>query len=218
MRALSPSAACRAVSDLAAFYRWARRENLATIDPTDLVERPRVPRRLPRPADVEGAARALAIGAEPERRACALMLYAGLRCCEVAVLERRDIDLVEGWLTLRGKRGHQRRVPIFAPLEPWLIPLVDLEPRARVYTGRRGRPLSPQRVSHRVCEHLDRVGCDFTGHQLRHRFGTHVLSQTRDLRLVQVLMGHATVSTTQIYTLVDPGSGPGRAGGLRDLW
>lgn len=216
-RTLAAGTTNRAVSDIAQFYRWARREGLASIDPTDLVDRPKVPRRLPRPADEAGSERALALGAPMERRACALMLYGGLRCIEVSRLLRRDIDLVEGWLSLFGKGSKERRVPILAPLEPWLAELVDDPPDTHVYRSSRG-PVTPERVSHRVNEHLRGAGCQFTCHQLRHRYGTHMLRRTRDLRLVQTLLGHANVATTQIYTLVELGDGDGPAGGLRDLW
>ena len=212
-RPLGENATCRAVSDLAAFYRWARRNELATIDPTDLIERPRIPKRLPRPADVPGIDRALAMGREENRRAVALMYYAGLRCCEVSRLHwGPDVDLVEGWLTLLGKGNKTRKVPIFPPLEPFLG--LGAGETGPVYLTKKGRPASPARVSSLVNEHLREAGCPFTSHQIRHRFATHMLDKTKNLRLVQVLLGHANVATTEIYTLIELDG----YGGLHDLW
>lgn len=217
-RPLGASATSRAISDLTMFYRWARREGLTTANPTDLADAPRIPRRVPRPAGEAGIARALAIGRHEERLAVALMTYAGLRCVEVSRLRVGDLDLVEGWLEAHGKGDHTRRVPIMRPLEPWLAPFAG-EPHTRhIYTTAKGDPAAPWRVSQMVNTHLRAVDARATAHQLRHRFGTHMLRATGgDLRLVQVLLGHANVSTTQLYTLVElDGLGPG--GDLRDLW
>ena len=212
-RPLAETATCRAVSDLTSFYRWARRRGLTSANPTDLIERPRIPRRLPRPADEPGIARALALGRVEDRRAVALMFYAGLRCCEVSRLYWPDIDLLEGWLHLRGKGGKERKVPVFPPLEPFLA--AGAGEHGPVYVTARGKSASPARVSSLVNVHLrDVAGCSFTAHQVRHRFATHMLDQTKNLRLVQVLMGHANVATTEIYTLVELNG----FGGLHDLW
>lgn len=213
-RQLGENATCRAISDLSSFYRWARRNDLAKVDPTDLVERPRIPRRLPRPADEPGIDRALALGLEEDRRAVALMYYAGLRCCEVARLRwGPDVDLLEGWLTVLGKGNKTRKVPIFPGLEPYLA--VGVGETGPVYRTRRGGPASAARVSALVNEHLREVaGCPFTSHQIRHRFATHMLDKTKNLRLVQVLLGHANVATTEIYTLIDLDG----YGGLHELW
>jgi site-specific recombinase XerC len=212
-RPLAENATCRAVSDLASFYRWARRNELAMIDPTDLVERPRIPKRLPRPADVPGIERALALGLEDNRRAVALMYYAGLRCCEVSRLQwGPDVDLLEGWLTVLGKGNKTRKIPIFPPLEPFLA--AGVGEKGHVYRTKRGRPARPERVSSLVNEHLRAAGCPFSAHQIRHRFATHMLDRTKNLRLVQVLLGHANVATTEIYTLIELDG----YGGLHDLW
>lgn len=202
-RPLGETAMCRAISDLDGFYRWARREELTTANPTDLVERPRVPRRLPRPADEDGIARALAMGRVEDRRAVALMYYAGLRCCEVSGLRWGDVDLVEGWLELLGKGKKTRKVPIFPALEPYLADGAGEPATGHVFTTRIGKKATPARVSQLVNDHVRLAGCRFTAHQLRHRFATRMLRKTRNLRLVQVLLGHANVATTQIYTLVE---------------
>lgn len=211
-RQLGPGATCRAVSDLASFYRWARRQELTSANPTDLVERPRIPRRLPRPADEPGLARALSRGRPDDVRAVALMYYAGLRCCEVSRLEWPDVDLVEGWLRVLGKGDKPRMVPIFPPLEPYLV--AGAGETGRVYHTKVGAPAKPARVSTLVNAHLKASGCTFTCHQARHRFATHMLAQTKNLRLVQVLLGHANVATTEVYTLVELDG----FGGLHDLW
>jgi site-specific recombinase XerC len=213
-RALGASAANRALSDLASFYRWARREGLTTANPTDLVDRPRRPRRVPRPADPAGVERALALGHPVDRRAVAVMVYAGLRCCELAGLAVGDVDLVEGWLEVTGKGGHRRRVPILRPLEPWLAGLAGEPASTPVYPSPRGGFTSAGRVSARVGAHLRAAEAGATAHQLRHRYGTHLYGRHGDLQLVALLMGHANVSTTQGYAEASLGG----HGAPRDLW
>jgi len=100
------------ISHLHMFYRWALRERLVTFDPTELVERPRLPRRLPRPAAAGDVDVTLAGGIDEVAVAVSLMADAGLRCCEVAALRWGDVDLTGRRIYVTGKGGHDRTVGI----------------------------------------------------------------------------------------------------------
>lgn len=185
-----------AVSTLHAAYLWAQREGLARLDPTVLVERPRLERRLPRPAREAEVAAAVGAGELPLEVCAALAAYQGLRCCELARLRWEDVDLAGGRLWIRGKGGKDRVERIARKLRP-ILQAHDgaLGPVA-------GRPVTAARMSQLLGRHLRARGCTATAHQLRHRFGCVALEQTRDLAAVQRAMGHASITTTTIYAAV----------------
>lgn len=190
-----------AISHLHQFYVWAHRRRLVTEIPTVSIERPRLPRRLPRPArrhDVEAAVEAAPV---EMRVMLALMIDGGLRCCEVAVLDWAQVDLDLGTIHVTGKGGHERVVGIPARLAVTLAALDDV-------TGPVvGRRLSACRVSQIVNAYLHRHGITSTAHQLRHLYATRMLVQTGgNLLAVQQALGHASVTSTQIYAQVDPRS------------
>lgn len=179
-------------------YRWAQRYGYADSDPTELVERPRLPRSLPRPARAAGVDEAIRAGTKRMAAMISLMADAGLRCCEVSRLDWRDVDLGAGVLVVRhGKGGRDRMVGIPPRL---MICLAALdETQGPVAT--RG---NPQMVSRNVGKFLRRMGVDATAHQLRHLYGTRLYEATAgDLLAVQNAMGHASVATTQIYAAID---------------
>lgn len=198
-RPLGPKARQSAVSHLRMFYRWARREHLVTIDPCADVVTVKCPRRSPRPATPGAVSRAVGMGASRAEVASALMAYAGLRCCEVAVLEWDDVDLAAGWLHVRGKGGHERPVPIAPPLASILA--VGDGHHGPVIAAVDGGRLSPHRVGAIVSRHLRGLGCRYTPHQLRHFAATHVGQRSQgNLLVVRDFLGHASVATTEIYT------------------
>lgn len=218
-RALGVSALKRAISDVAVFYRWARREELATVDPTAALQAPRRRRGVPRPLPDGIVLKALG---HPDPRLAAtvaLMAYGGLRCCEVSRCSWGDIDRAStAAVYVTGKGGHRRWVPIVAPLDPYLARLEGLEagdpilPRGDLLPG----PASPARVSQRVNAWLQECarGGPATAHQLRHWYAMQALQRTGRLDLVQLLLGHQSISTTQVYAAV-PATWADR---LRDVW
>jgi site-specific recombinase XerD len=196
-RPLAARARYSAISHLHAFYVWAIREGLCTADPTVLVERPKLPRCLPRPARSALVARAVGHGLAPVEVACALMAYGGLRCCEVAALTWDDVE--PGRLWLHGKGGKERVVPIARPLA---VVLAQHDGQVGPIMGRR---VTPARVSQLVCAHLHQLGAGReTAHALRHAFATRLLALCGDVTVVQVALGHASLATTAIYTQVEP--------------
>jgi site-specific recombinase XerD len=187
------------VSHLHAFYRWARRDELVDVDPTELVERPRLPSRLPRPARPGDVARAVGDASTPVELACALAAYQGLRCVELARLRWSDVDIEAGRMVVTGKGSRDRALRIARRLRPILA----------AYDGAdgyvMGRRYTPERVSQLVNGHLRARGCDCTAHQLRHAFACNALDATGNIAAVQRALGHASIATTQIYArVVDP--------------
>lgn len=189
------------LSVLSVFYRWAIREELTDRDPSLAVERPRVPRRLPRPVHDADLAMALRLAAPRMRVILALAAFAGLRCAGIAGLRVENIT-VEG-LRVVEKGDKERVVPMHPEIEVALA-AYGLPESGPVIRGERprGAPISPKHVSKLGGAYLRSLGIDATLHQLRHWFGTQTYRLGRDLRLTQELMGHASIATTVGYTKV----------------
>ncbi len=218
-RALSPRSQARALSALRAFHRLLLREGLAPADPTDEVDSPRPGRRLPGVLSAEEVRRLLRVP-DPRRpagardRAMLELLYAaGLRVSELVSLGLNQVDLESRVLLVRGKGSRERLVPVGAPateaLRRWLS-----GPRERMLRGRRSRDLfvTPRggRMTRQgfwklLARYARGAGIRqrFSPHTLRHAFATHLLAGGADLRAVQAMLGHADISTTQVYTHVD---------------
>jgi integrase/recombinase XerC len=203
-RRLSARSRYCALSHLSAFYRWAIRDGRAEVDPTVRIDRPKLPRRLPRPARRDLVVQAVD-EAPPVMRAVLLcMVLAGLRCCEVARLDWRDVDLADRTAMIAGKGDRDRVVGLPSAL---LAALAALDGTAGpVFPGWQAEASAPGRiVSARVNDYLRRHGAGCTAHQLRHRYATNLLAATSgNLLAVQQALGHASVATTQVYALVDP--------------
>jgi integrase len=209
----TPSSRATELSHLRQFYRWAVIAGVCATDPTLPIPRPRVPRRLPRPMPESDIVVALA--SAPERVYPWLLLagWAGLRACEIARLRADDV-----WTTTEppmlsigeGKGGGQSMVPLsdFLALE---LAELGLPSRGWLFPRRDGRPgpTPPHIVSQLSNRHLRAVGVGHTLHSLRHRFGTEAYRQSRDLRLVQELMRHASPVSTAGYTRVVAVEGAG---------
>lgn len=190
------------ISHLSHFYRWAMRNEYTDRDPTTLVERPRIGMRLPRPA-TEMQYRRILDGATPEMRAIIeLMTWCGLRCLEVASLRWSSVDMIERTAVVRGKGDRERTVGLprrvvqaLAAIDnatDWVIP----SPRGDAHTA--------CRISQLVGAHCRERHVPISAHQLRHRFATVLLEAAAgDLLIVQHALGHASISTTQIYAQVD---------------
>lgn len=203
---LGPTAQGSAASHLRAFYRWARREGLAAIDPCADVVTAKRPQHLPRPAPPAVVSAAVGLGQTRTERICALMAYGGLRCCEVARLRWEDVDVARGMMLVRGKGDRDRPVPIAPPLAPILAGGEGrIGPVIAQVEG--VRPLTAQRIGSLVGRHLRRLGSDCTAHQLRHYAGTHVLERADgNLLVVRDFLGHSHLATTEIYAQLSPGA------------
>lgn len=201
---LCPGAVRNRVANLRAWYRWAIREGLCDNDPTLLVDMPRLPQRLPRPAHDHQIGQVLAQASPDVAAMIGLMAGAGLRCVEVSRLDWQDVDLAGGTVIVMGKGMKERSLELSPAIVRLLAALDGLA--GPVFTGVRGGRLSPARVSQTVCREFRRAGFPTTSHQLRHRFATSALSQPEsDIMVVRQLLGHANVGTTQIYAQIVPG-------------
>ncbi len=218
---LGNASAARELSALKAFIIFARQQSGDPDPAPPRLRGPRLKKGLPRPVTpdeavnltdmVDGIASADWIGARD--RAVLLLIYgSGLRIAEALSLVGRDVPLGEV-LQVTGKGGKQRMVPVlpitraavaeYARLSPW--PLSAKEP---LFRGAKGGALSPGMVQKAMAQARRALGLPDTAtpHALRHSFATHLLSAGADLRSLQELLGHASLGSTQIYTLVDAAS------------
>ena len=212
------SSVVRALSSVRAFHRFLLREGQIDRDPTAGVVRPKLPRRLPRPLSVDDVARLLA---QPEPssaaglrdRAVLETLYgAGVRISELVGLDVDDVDLEEGSVRVFGKGSKERDVPlgryardaIGAYLTRARPQIAGPRSRSALFLNLRGGRLTRQGCAGILGKHARaaRIGTHVSPHTLRHSFATHLLEGGADVRVVQELLGHASVATTQVYTLV----------------
>ncbi|MFM7719436.1 MAG: site-specific tyrosine recombinase XerD [Actinomycetota bacterium] len=208
----------RGLSSIRSFHRFLVREGEATADPSRAVVRPRLPRSLPRPLPVEDVLRLLE--APPKTvvglrdRAVLETLYGGgLRVSELVGLDVDDVDLEEGSVRVLGKGGKEREVPLgrhavraIGAYRTRARPdLATARSRGALFLNQRGGRLTRQGCTGILAAAVQRAGLAdrrVTPHTLRHSFATHLLEGGADVRVVQELLGHASVATTQVYTLV----------------
>jgi len=226
-RVQSPATVGRKLASIRSFFRWLVREGVRAADPSVGLPSPRVRPRLPQPLPVDDCqhlmdpppgepAAETPSPAELRDRALAELLYgAGLRIGELAALDVRDVDLRGGEVRVWGKGGKERVVPLPAAareaLRAWLDhrsrPGVLAEPLFTALRGRRGEPprrLDPRDLRRRLLRRARQAGLPgrVHPHRLRHSYATHLLDMGADLRAIQELLGHASLSTTQKYTAV----------------
>lgn len=215
----SPRTVARVLSALRRFYRYQVREGRVAEDPTAQVEPPRLGRPLPdalSEAEVESLLRAPVVD-EPEGlrdRAMLELLYAtGLRVSELVNLAEGQLNLRYGVVRVLGKGSKERLVPLGEEASRWVErylakargELMRGHPPSRaLFVTRRGGPMTRQAFWHLIRRHARSAGIakHLSPHTLRHAFATHLLNHGADLRVVQMLLGHSDLSTTQIYTHV----------------
>jgi integrase/recombinase XerD len=217
---LSATSAARAVVAVRGLHRFALRDGLVQVDVAHEVRPPAPPRRLPKAISVEEVERLLdAAGYDQTAlairdRALLELLYAtGARISEAVGLAVDDLDLADRTVLLSGKGGKQRRVPVgsfaAASLEAYLVqarPMLAAAGRGSpvLFLNSRGGALSRQSAWTVLRTAAERAGLatGISPHTLRHSFATHLMEGGADVRVVQELLGHSSVTTTQIYTLV----------------
>ena len=219
-RAYAASTVERHLSSVKSFHRFLVREGMAEHNPTDTVQLPKTPERLPDVLSIEQVDEMLSQPLEPgplplRNRAILEVLYGcGLRVSELTGLDLKDLALEEGFLLVLGKGDKERVSPIsgtaLAALRSYLeegrSQLVNpaAKPTAAVFLNARGGRLSRQSVHRIVADAGQTIGVEgLHPHTLRHSFATHMLEGGADLRVIQEILGHSDLSTTQIYTHVD---------------
>ncbi|MDH3441946.1 MAG: tyrosine recombinase XerC [Gammaproteobacteria bacterium] len=215
-RGLSPKSIQRQLSAARTFFRFLLREKEVKVNPVQSVSAPKSGKRLPENLDADRMARLLDIpGDGPlvarDRAILELLYSSGLRLAELTGLDMGDVDLGDGTVAVTGKGGKDRIVPVgrYAreALQNWLGERSSLAKgdEKAYFVSRRGTRLSPRSVQARVDHWAKRQGIDTRvyPHLFRHSFATHLLESSHDLRGVQELLGHANISTTQVYTHLD---------------
>lgn len=179
------------------FFRWADHAGYLDGDPMLSMPRPDQPRWSPHPCTRAEVARALS-APEPWHTAFALAYYEGARCKEIAALDRTDVT--ETTVRFPDTKGGD---PDVVPTHPYVWQLVHHRPPGPLVAGSRGQPLSPNWISRGAKNTMRRLGL-INGHihRLRHSYATHLLEEGVDVRLVQVLLRHASLATTEAYTHV----------------
>jgi len=208
----------RRLSAMRRFYRWALREGLVEADPTRRLATAKAPPRFPRTL-TEAQVEALLAAPDPESvlglrdRAMLELLYAtGLRVSELVGVKMSELSSAEGLVRVTGKGQKERVVPIGEEARLWLErysakarpALLRGRAADALFVTRRAEPMSRQmfwKLVRRYAIQAD-IRAPLSPHGLRHAFATHLLNHGADLRVVQMLLGHADISTTQIYTHV----------------
>lgn len=212
----SKSTTARKLATLRSFYKFLMRRGLISVNPLSTIRTPRQDKRLPKCLDVEQIQKLLETPGDADilsarDKAILEVLYSsGIRVSELVELDMSDLDLQEGVLRVRGKGRKDRLAPIgsqaIKALQKYFEyragqsggqPLVG-----RVFLNKHGGPLSTRSVRRKLDKYLAMAGLDpgISPHTLRHSFATHLLNNGADLRSVQELLGHQSISTTQIYT------------------
>lgn len=215
-RGLSPRSIQRQLSAARTFFCFLLREKKVSVNPAQSVSAPKSGKRLPGNLDADRMASLLDIrGSGPlvarDRAILELFYSSGLRLAELTGLDLCDVDLTDGTVSVTGKGDKDRIVPIGRhakeALGKWLQERRNLaqEGETAMFLSQRGNRLSPRSVQARVSHWARRQGIDTRvyPHLFRHSFATHLLESSHDLRGVQELLGHANISTTQVYTHLD---------------
>ena len=214
----SPRSSARFLSAARSFYRWSLREGRIVDDPTLRIESPKQGRPLPKSlseTDVDQLLSApdLELPIEFRDRTMLEILYAcGLRVSELVSLRVEQVGLNQGIVRVLGKGGKERLVPMGEEALDWLTqymrgPRTELlkgQPSNVLFPSNRSREMTRQTFWYRIKIYAKRAGIQthLSPHTLRHAFATHLLNHGADLRVVQMLLGHSDLSTTQIYTHV----------------
>ena len=218
----SAATMARKIATLRSFYRWLEKSSFIQTNPMLLIRTPRQNKRLPKAIDVEQVEKLLAapdatdlLGARD--RAILETLYStGIRVSELVGINRGDVDMQNRAMIVRGKGRRERLVPLGSHALSAIAHYVNMlenDPRgaieggtlasdAPLFINKHGSRLSTRSVRRKVSKYLEKAGLDpeISPHTLRHSFATHLLDNGADLRSVQELLGHQSLSTTQVYT------------------
>ncbi len=218
---LSSRSVMRALAAARSFARFLERQGRGSASALAAVRAPKIARSLPKPVPASAARQIV----DAETRAgdarepwilardaavLSLLYGCGLRIAEALSLTRAEVPLAGRPLTVTGKGGKTRQVPVIPAVADAVTAYLDtcpwtLKPDGPLFVGAKGGPLSPRIVQRAMQEMRGALGLPETAtpHALRHSFATHLLARGGDLRSIQELLGHASLSTTQIYTEVD---------------
>ncbi|BCG11277.1 tyrosine recombinase XerC [Buttiauxella agrestis] len=212
---LGPSSLALRLSALRSFFDWCVSQGQLKANPAKGISIPKAGRHLPKNIDVDDVSRLLDIDindplAVRDRAMLEVMYGAGLRLSELVNMDCRHIDLATGEVWVMGKGSKERRVPVGKSAVTWIEHWLDLRELFgpdddALFLSKLGKRISARNVQKRFSEWGIKQGLNshVHPHKLRHSFATHMLESSGDLRGVQELLGHANLSTTQIYTHLD---------------
>lgn len=206
----------RWLSAVRSFCNYAIRQGWLKANPAEAVTAPRSPRKLPKAMDVDAVNQLMELQGDDwlavrDRAMLELLYSSGLRLSELTGLDLDDIDLSDASIQVTGKGNRERRLPVgryaLAALRAWFAERRQLaaDGEAAVFISKRGKRLGNRAVQVRLAQIGIRMGAEqkLHPHMLRHSFASHMLESSGDLRSVQEMLGHANLSTTQIYTHLD---------------
>jgi len=206
----------RLLSALRGYYRWLMREGMADQNPAMPVRAPKTPKKLPRTLDADAVSRLLDFDpATPlairDKAIMELFYSSGLRLTELATLRWDQLDTTSGLITVTGKGNKTRVVPVgrcaAMALAAWRKVRGNFAgfDQPCIFVSQRGNPISVRTIQSRIRYWARKQGLpqQVYPHLLRHSFASHMLESSGDLRAVQELLGHADISTTQVYTHLD---------------
>lgn len=206
----------RNLSAIRAFYRYLIEIGAATNNPAQGIVTPKTAKKLPNTLDVDQSAQLMEIKSDDilsirDKAILELMYSCGLRLSELVSLNLNSIDMGDAVATVTGKGNKTRMLPVgrqaLAALQTWLKQRVSLaaHDETALFVSNRGSRISPRSIQQRLRQWSVKqgLGTHVHPHMLRHSFATHMLESSSDLRAVQELLGHADISTTQVYTHLD---------------
>ncbi|MGI6073048.1 MAG: site-specific tyrosine recombinase XerD [Fermentimonas sp.] len=216
---ITASSVARTLSGLRSFFRFMMLDDIRSDDPSELIESPRVPQRLPSVLsidEIDSILRAIDLSTAEGTRNYAIIetLYScGLRVSELINLKFSNLYFDEGFIRVEGKRNKQRLVPIseeaIRRIKDWLIYRNQMDVKKGsediIFITKRGSKISRSMIFVFVKEYAEAAGIkkDVSPHIFRHSFATHLLERGANIRVIQEMLGHEKIKTTEIYTYLD---------------
>ena len=209
-RSLAPTSIIRKVASLRGFFKWVYSMNIINMNPASTLEQPKIPQRLPKVISLKEIEEMLNSGLTPIQSVIIELLYScGLRVSELVNLNITDIDTASKYIRCFGKGSKERIVPVgrqalerlleYYPEREYVLKKYGLNTK-RLLIFDSGRIANRQDIYNFIHERGKAIHKNISPHTLRHSFATHLLENGADLRVVQELLGHSDVSTTQLYT------------------
>lgn len=206
----SPSSIMRKIASLRGFFKWMCANDYCKTDPTLTIERPKLPKKLPKVISVKEIEEILSCGLNDTQKVIIELLYGcGLRVSELTGLKISDINIKSKYLQCLGKGSKERIIPLgsksvkalqkYLPKRDFIIKKYNLDTQ-NLLISEDGNEITRQDVYNFVHEQGKKIHKVISPHTLRHSFATHLIENGADLRVVQELLGHSDVSTTQLYT------------------
>ena len=207
---LAPASVIRKVASLRGFFKWVYSMNIIKKNPASTLEQPKVPKRLPKVISLKDIEEMLHSGLNPLQAVIMELLYScGLRVSELVNLKVNDIDINSKYVRCFGKGSKERIIPVgkqglekiknYLPERGKIIKKYDISTK-KLLINDKGRFINRQDVYNFIHKRGQMIHKNISPHTLRHSFATHLLENGADLRVVQELLGHSDVSTTQLYT------------------